>query len=644
MGSFLSTFFIFPLINRIFRRRDTHQETPVAVPAEAPAREVISSEKWEDIRSREPSAPVLIFGSFDSPKADFIKTASTIMETKPEPNPPGSDVTIQHTVVDGHPYKLINTPGFDNPRKSNLEVFMDIAQYLQSGEFQSGVKGLIYVHDASHPLHSKALAENLNVLFSVLLGQSALRFLTIVVVPFQSAGLMENANSIAARMQADDSAFSVAHKAGARIITSGFEETDVLNIVRTSTVDSFFQLHIQLERLDNLQELIELALGYSYTNSVKAALAHQEETTTQAYRPDLEATQKKLEAVQKALEETRRSLGETKQTAERYQDAYKQIEVQLGTEQKRAQELSRRLQETQSEYSSLRSQLQIQENVEQSEIVLGLKDLNRAIEDIGRAFSAHFADHYAAPAFDKDPMDVTTLDARDLTALQMAFGHLEGDASFVKSSSGAGMMAEDFFDYGIRHLLCSFLWQHVFNVFHPKLDEAFNQTLSGIYQDIRLREPQAVTGKWRVNSFLGIESDGDRDQARDTVISSHVNKFCEGIKVLAQAFFGQDQGIQIEPAHSGQVEKLFQMAWQWNTKLKGEVIVLGDFFQTYYEPRSAFEPETMEEFEPRKGFKAEKILGTLGLGLISVQAVGGGQPPEKTIVCKASVATESLYN
>ncbi|KAH7336829.1 hypothetical protein B0J17DRAFT_664995 [Rhizoctonia solani] len=629
MNIFLRFFsWIYGLVLLIFGRR--------------PAPVVVTSEKWDEISSREPTVPVLIFGRFGSPRAKLVDAACAGVEIKPEPTLKTSDVFVKRTVVEERPFKLINTPGFDDPLKSNLEVYIDIAQYLQSGELKSGVKGIIYVHDARDTLQSRSLMENLNVLVTLLLGQSALRLLTILVVLHHSIDA-EQSKSIIAEMQASESVFYAAQKGGARIKTSRLSEAEVSDLLKEYATNDFVQLQIQRDRPSNLQQAIEQGLGYSNTDSVKAALAHQENSTTQRFLPDLVASRKALEATQQALGDTRQLLSESQDRADRFQAGYRQLELQIAAEQKRSQELNRKLQETQAEYSSLRSQLQLQENIEQSEVVLGLKDLNRAIEDIGRAFSAHFADQYAGAAFDRDPSEVTTLDAKDLTALQVAFGHIEGEPSFIKSSSGDGMMVEDFFDYGIRNLLCSFLWQRIFNVFHPGLNDSFDQLLVGIYHDIQRREPQPVSGKWRVNTFMGINASDNQDQLTNAIIANHAREFCEGIKVLAQAFFGPDQDVQLEPTHSVQVEKLIHMAWDWNAKLKGKIVVLGDFHQTCFEPRRPLDPNLMEEFEPRKGLKAEKILGTLGLGLISLQALGGEQSPQTTMVCKATVATESLY-
>ncbi|GAB1520856.1 hypothetical protein RhiTH_003945 [Rhizoctonia solani] len=565
------------------------------------------------------------------------------MEIESESDIRNSAISIQKTVINGHPFNLINTPGFDDPHKGNLEVFVDIARYLLSEELKSGVKGIVYVHCATDPLESRSLIENLNVLFNTLLGQAALRVLTILVIPFRSSGIV-HATSVVTDIQAHGSAFSTAHEAGAQTMVSRLGNEDVFDILSDFVKNDLVQLKIQRDRPANIRHTIEQALGYCDISSVSAALTRQKEETTQEYRPNLVATKRELEVTRTALEHARRLLAETQEKAERYQAGYRQLEVQFGGEQKRSQELARKLQDTQAEYSSLRSQFRLQENTKQSEIVLGLNDINRAIEDIGRAFSAHFTDRHANAAFNKDPLEVTTLDARDLTTLQVTFGHMEGEPSFIKSSDGAGMMVEDFFNYGIRHLLCSFLWQHIFSPFHSRLNDPFDQLLTGIYQNIQRREPQAVSGKWRANTYIGIDSSDHEGLTKGDIIETYATHFCKRITVLAKAFFGQDQKVQLEAAHSSQVHKLMQEAWDWNAKLKGEVVVLGDFYQIRYEPRSPLEPNLMEEFEPRKGVSAEKILGTLGLGLISAQAVGGERPPETRVVCKATVATESLYS
>ena len=113
---------------------------------------------------------------------------------------------------------------------------------------------------------------------------------------------------------------------------------------------------------------------------------------------------------------------------------------------------------------------------------------------------------------------------------------------------------------------------------------------------------------------------------------------------LISFYFGKDAGITLKPEHHDSLERLVRTAWDWNATLKEEVLVLGDFEPTYYGFGTLFDPQLMAEFEAVPGGKNPRaILATIGLGLNSSRAVGGGHPPEVTYVCKAIVATKALY-
>lgn len=113
---------------------------------------------------------------------------------------------------------------------------------------------------------------------------------------------------------------------------------------------------------------------------------------------------------------------------------------------------------------------------------------------------------------------------------------------------------------------------------------------------------------------------------------------------LISNFFGPETEVVIDPRYFDRLQRLVQMAWDWNAKLKGEVVMLGDFHLKAYPPSSEFDSTLMNEFEPDSPQPpVTSILGTLGLGLVSSRAIGGMRPPEITIVYKALVATQSLY-
>lgn len=113
---------------------------------------------------------------------------------------------------------------------------------------------------------------------------------------------------------------------------------------------------------------------------------------------------------------------------------------------------------------------------------------------------------------------------------------------------------------------------------------------------------------------------------------------------LISNFFGPKTVVMMAPRHFDRLRRLVQTAWDWNTTLKGDVVMLGDFHLTVYPPSSVFDPTLMDEFEPiPRQPPATSILGTISLGLFSSCSVGGARPPEVTIVQKALVATESVY-
>jgi hypothetical protein len=309
-------------------------------------------------------------------------------------------------------------------------------------------------------------------LFNLLLGTACFPRLTILVVPVGPIGSGHSA-SIAAELEAPDSIFHPAHKAGARIMISNLDEPDIINILEGYATKDPLQLQIQRDRPDNLRNKIETTLGYCETDSVKLLLTREAESVARTFRPRLATLQSSLE--------------ESNATAKHYHSACQQLEQDLARHQEAALKLRQQLKQTQTEYSSLRSQLQLQENIEQSEVVQGLKDLNRNIDDIGRSFSEYLVDQYVKAAFDKDPGDVTTLDAQQLSGLQELFGHIEGRTSLVMSSSGTGMMIEDFFDYGIRCLLCVHLSQRIFGIFHPAVEPSHNKLVADMYDDIQKR-------------------------------------------------------------------------------------------------------------------------------------------------------------
>ncbi|QRW06691.1 AIG1 domain-containing protein [Ceratobasidium sp. AG-Ba] len=552
-----------------------------------------------------------------------------------------SDVKRNTTVISSHRvtlqasrehhFKLIDPPGFDNMSMSNFQVFSKLADYLSSGHRKyHGITGIIYIHRLGDPIESRTLMQSMRVISDLILGESGLSRLTIMLVPSKPQAY---SSTSPAQDSLRETIFRGACDKGARLVEVPIDTTSVDTILLSYTSCSPILLRIQRDRIRNpafaIEKQIEATLGYVDINLIQPRIDEQ-------IKRNVDPLGNRIRFLEKMLAEKSSQLARSSKICN-------QLEQQLTRSKGEASNFHQQLQQTQSEYASLRSQLQLQENIEQSDIVQALKDLNRDIEDVGRLISAHLVDSFVEKIFGKDLGDVTALDARQLQELKALVGHVEGESSLVASSDLVGMPVEDFLDYAIRSILCRHLWGRIFCPFHPGIDASQNTMIASMYEDIQNCEPQAVAGKWRVNSFRSIYRDENSD-----LTPHHVNRITEElvnevITPLITYLFGEEAGAGMEKQHLERFVQLVQTAWNWNCMLKQEVVMLGDFRQSFYSPQHTFEPRLMEEFEPNAGFRPTTILGTIALGLTALRAVGGGITPEETIVVKATVATGSLY-
>ncbi|KAG9126353.1 hypothetical protein FRC07_003746 [Ceratobasidium sp. 392] len=319
-----------------------------------------------------------------------------------------------------------------------------------------------------------------------------------------------------------------------------------------------------------------------------------------------------------------------------------QLELALAESEAEIKLLRDQFQQIRSEYASLRSELQLNDNMEQGNIVQCLKDLNRCIGNLGRSIAEHIVDHYIPSYADDD----TTLKASDLSRVKAQFHHQEGRPSLVVSSSGDGMPAEDFFDHGIRSIVCKRLYENIFLPFHPiLLGDPRNDFMNELYQEVRYQDNQTAASKWRANSFLAVSKNNDSE-----VRTQHIRTHVENIKTqdfagLFAGFFDEDTNVSLEGSHDEELERLVSLAWDWNHILKGSVVMLGDFQPTVYDNGVPFDPSCMADFEPKKGSKKvpQTALCTIGLGLKVSRSKVKGSAVDDTIICKASVVTEHIY-
>ncbi|KAF8685475.1 50S ribosome-binding GTPase [Rhizoctonia solani] len=534
----------------------------------------------------------------------------------------------QSAVICGHKFRFIDTPGFDNPYMSDAEVLTEIGDYfLDPRRADLRVNGILYVHQAGDTLHSRALSRVFAVLSKHFLGPAGLGRLTILVA---YDNIWQADPAIVDEFHNPNSAFGDAILMGAHVemfdpTRNGFQGA-LTTYIKKPSIFLPIQKSARMSRPE-FRSHMETLLGYFEAETLEFHLKARETSLRNSFDARWKQLNSEMESKNLQLDQCRR--------------AYKESDDQHAAQVDAIAVLNQKLLQIHQEYSSLRSQLQLRENFEQSEVVQELKDLNRCIDDIGRSFSAYLTDKYVFNVFNRDISEVTALDAHNLPGLRSLLGHDNHRPSLISSAEGMGMDIEGFLDFCIRALLCTSLDAKLFSPFHPFISVEQSNALCDVYKDIREREPQTVAGKWRSNTFKSIYRSPTANDTEDKIKEIASNILNTQLDPLLTYLFGEIKS-PLNVHHVEKLQELVNAAWLWNIKLKGEVIMLGDFRTTTY--NANFNPIYMEEFEPDAAKpQAQYVLGTLAIGLISQRAIGGDQLPEETVVCKALVATENLY-
>ncbi|KAG9091992.1 hypothetical protein FRC06_000298 [Ceratobasidium sp. 370] len=584
---------------------------------------------------------VLVLGRSGSGKTTFVDNAFSKPKAGQSNGPPSTkptaDVVSVRITTSKHKFKLIDTPGFDNPAISSLEIFTKLANYLlNQARARPNVRGVIYIHRVGDPLESRTLVQNMRTITELFLGEANLSRLLILVVPTQP-GSPDSASVAQALPLA--TAFRHACDKGAKVLISSLDPADINGVIMSYIPQEPVLLRIQAGTYRSpadLQDQIEEYLGYYEKNSLRKRVEEQVQERLAPYRSKIRS----LEGMLKESQEKVAHSSESQQQPQQQSEPGREDDTTL----------RQQLEDLQNENVSLRSQLQQrdsikqQDSIKQDDIVQTLTELNRRIEGLSRTISAYLVDKYVQKLLGKDPGDVTALHARHLAELAALFGHVEGSSSLMSSSVGAGMPVEDFFDYAIRTLLCKHICRRVFDPFHPGVGLSQSDAISRVYDSVRRRELQSVAGKWRADCFKSIYKPASPDVTTQHIKTIAQKVYRDSVGTITSYFFGQKADIVLEAQHIEQLEGIIRAAWDWNVILKGDVVMLGDIYPVTYPPSTRFDPKFMGELEqsPRK-LLPRSILATLALGLVSFRAVGGEHPPEMAVVSKALVATKSLY-
>ncbi|CAE6460923.1 unnamed protein product [Rhizoctonia solani] len=574
---------------------------------------------------RKEIATILVMGRSGSGKTQFIRT---ICSTPEGHRAKTLEVQSYPFTLFNKDFRLVDTPGFDNVDISDIKILTKVAQHVLNRP-DRGITGIIFIHPAGDMLQSKTLQQNLGALLTLFLGEREVHRLTVLVTPGNTQGL--GLQAAADQFRQYDSPIFKKLRQGAAIRPITRHRGRMDNVLHCYCMLPSIAPPIRHFDPTQLTGFMEQNFGYYETESVSSIVADYKQRIAELQSPP---------DPQLPISE----ICHLRKERDRIQGLY--IDLQNSN-----MVLQRQFHQLQKEHASLQTQAQTESTYDWKQLGENLCDLNTLLKQVGQSISDYLSDLYIRITFNKKPEDVTTLDARDMPQLISWLGydeHAAGEDSLISSSDGStGLDAETFFDFSIRSHLCAYLIRSIFLPFHPLLEPSESDWLTNMYKKIRQQESQYMAGRWRSTTFNSItESKGS--SAVDERITKLARDFIlECLNPLVVHFFGRvPDNLKWDKQYREQIYQLFEIAYKWNVRLKGEVILQGDFEQIAPISRSIFDGTQMKDFDSSsqpRGYQARTVLATLAFGITMHEAVGGGKPPRSTIVHKAVVATEGYY-
>ncbi|CAE6459228.1 unnamed protein product [Rhizoctonia solani] len=598
--------------------KQTNGRTSGTVAAQDAAATPVNSARSKD---RIPHVPILILGVQGCGKSTFIN-AALAQPLREISN--GLELATKEFHYDtlSSPktnFILVDSPGFDNMSISDGEIMTKLIHFLCCGKAPAKMAGVIYLHTQESRLGSGVLRRNL-LLIKALLGESFLDRLTILIVP--RPGEEANEKEIIRPLLDPKSPFRSLCDLGAQVKVSSLETEAIRNLLLPYAEKPPLLTSVQSElcgpgRIPNEGDISFYLAKCTRTREDGSTVTRSKVTT------------QRISQIQNHVSSPAR------------QDSkdVKKLELQLAESKKQTEDSHSQLQQHLSQYNALCSQLQIHENIEQSEIVQNLVDINRRIEDLALSLSQYLVDTYGGHE------KVTTEYAAQLSKLKEAFEHDERRGSLVQSSKGVGMLLEDFLDVAVRSILCEQLYKRIFAPFHPAipLSDPRHQYTTKLYDRIKEKETQATLGRWRTASFAAISHIIGEPELSRLKVQAGLEILNDNLTPMLGHLFGPGKSVQLSGAHKQSLAELVTQAWDWCVMLRGEIVLLGDYQPIAYRYGAPFDTNIMSEFEPQPGSQPVRILSSIGLGLNVGLAQGTGNGLFRTTILKVPVVTEGWF-
>ncbi|KAG9118858.1 hypothetical protein FRC07_006424 [Ceratobasidium sp. 392] len=132
--------------------------------------------------------------------------------------------------------------------------------------------------------------------------------------------------------------------------------------------------------------------------------------------------------------------------------------------------------------------------------------------------------------------------------------------------------------------------------------------------------------------------------------SSHHNKLVQGLsshmtaKIIA--IYGHLFRDQVKPeVNDARLTQLIERVLNLNDRIKEEVVHAGDIHTEYFHYSTPYDGLRMTELDAVEGDPLPiNMVSTCELDVRSTKAVGGGKAPESTILSKAIIPSEQVYD
>ncbi|KAG9081310.1 hypothetical protein FRC06_005648, partial [Ceratobasidium sp. 370] len=263
------------------------------------------------------------------------------------------------------------------------------------------------------------------------------------------------------------------------------------------------------------------------------------------------------------------------------------------------------------QHNSLLQQLNLRDNTEIRDITHQFRGLNDEIDEIslevGRAIADDLYKRY--PDCEK---------CHNPAGLRQCLGGPNTPLLLLQSSKGDPVETRQFLE-----------------LYAGSVCEAFNV----VYRELRLRDPQIMCAKWRVDTYSTLFRLGSarRKEVTDR-ISSHIT-------AMIMAACGHLFGDRVKPpADNTRLTQLVARALKLNDRIKQEVVHAGDIHTEHFQYNEPYNDLKMKVLDAdERDPLPTHIVSTCGLGAGFTKAVGGGKEPESSTLLKAIVASEQIY-